>query len=236
MDNSDNNINQQKGNNPNNNVMPINQLNQNTLYEQILQQTYQNLQSNVCLININFNNMTNILSLLNLPIVIPFHPIHPLINCTTPGRDFGNNCWKCNNCSLLYSYSVPTFYCTSCDYDYCQKCVLSLQSSEIVIYNYQLNDELINFKDDYSKKQIEFYKPHIHNHPIIKILREPCFFENKLKCNFCFNDINQTEQFYYCSLCNYCICEKCYVEKDKKDEKFVDNPEYFSNNQMEKNS
>ena len=52
MDNSDNNINQQKGNNPNNNVMPINQLNQNTLYEQILQQTYQNLQSNVCLINI----------------------------------------------------------------------------------------------------------------------------------------------------------------------------------------
>ena len=60
MDNSDNNINLQKGNIPNNNVMPINQLNQNTLYEQILQQTYQNLQSNVSLININFNNMTNI--------------------------------------------------------------------------------------------------------------------------------------------------------------------------------
>ena len=54
--------------------------------------------------------------------------------------------------------------------------------------------------EDFSKSQ--FYKPKIHNHPIVRIIREPCYFENKLKCNFCFKDIQKDEQLYFCSLCN----------------------------------
>ena len=84
--------------------------------------------------------------------------------------------------------------------------------------------------EDFSKSQ--FYKPKIHNHPIVRIIREPCYFENKLKCNFCFKDIQKDEQLYYCTLCNYCICLNCYA---KKDEKFVENPEYLGEDPMNPN-
>ena len=209
-------------------MLPINQINQsinsmnpNSLYRQNFQQTWQNMQQSSNLVQTDFNNMTNILSLLNLPIVVPSHSNHPLINCKT-GRYNGNNHWRCNNCSVHYSFTVPSFYCTVCDYDLCQKCLLSLNACLIVIYNYEKNINKTNLNEDFSKSP--FYKPQIHNHPIVMILREPCYFEHRLKCNFCFKDLQKTEYFYYCSLCNFCVCLNCYKQKD---EKFVDNPEYL---------
>ena len=84
MNNSQN---QQTMNYQNFNAQTMNQMNQNimnmnpnTLYWQNFQQTFQNMQPNMNLVNTNFNNMTNILSLLNLPIVVPYHMNHPLIN------------------------------------------------------------------------------------------------------------------------------------------------------------
>ena len=74
------------------------------------QQTFQNMQPSVKLLDINFNNMTNILSLLNLPIIVPCHSQHPLINCRTVGRIAPGTYWKCNCCGTDYSYNVPTFY------------------------------------------------------------------------------------------------------------------------------
>ena len=65
----------------------------------------------------------------------------------------------------------------------------------------------------------------IHHHPIIKIIREPSYYENKTRCNLCLKEIQKDEEFYYCSLCNYCICLNCYNSKGQ--EKFVENPEYF---------
>ena len=204
----------------------INNMNPNSLYVQNFQQTWQNLQPKINLEETNFNNMTNILCLLNLPIVVPFHINHPLVNCKT-GRYKGNNHWICNNCGVRYSYSVPSFYCTACDYDFCQKCLLSLNSYLIVVYNYEKGDSKYYFDENFTKS--EYYKPNIHNHPIVMIQREPCYLENKLKCNYCFKDLQKTELFYYCSLCNFCVCLNCYTQRDIK---LVENPLYFSSNQM----
>jgi hypothetical protein len=234
MNNSQN---QQTMNYQNFNAQTMNQMNQNimnmnpnTLYWQNFQQTFQNMQPNMNLVNTNFNNMTNILSLLNLPIVVPYHMNHPLINCKTPGRDFGNNCWQCNLCKINYSYTVPTFYCTACDFDLCQKCLLSLNACYITIYNYSFwMNQNIYFGEDFTNSQ--FYNSKIHKHPMVRILREPCYFENKLKCNFCYKDILKGEQFHYCTLCNYCVCVNCYQNKINH-EQFVDNPEYLNNDQM----
>ena len=199
--------------NPINNQMAINQMNQymmnqsgNNLYTQNFQQTWQNMQQNVNLIETNFNNMTNILSLINLPVVVPYHNQHPLINCKTPGRIKADNYWKCNSCGKDYSYNVPTFYCTACDFDLCQKCLLSLSAFMIVIYNY--NQSNIDANPPFINN--EFYKPNIHNHPIVRIIREPTYSPINLKCNKCFKDFQKEEAFYYCSLCNYCICTSCY--------------------------
>ena len=126
-----------------NNQMVFGQMNQylmntagNSLYDQNIFSTWKNMKmpNNSSLNNIDFNDRSNILSLINLPIIVPYHNKHPLINCKTPGRNTGNNCWRCDNCSTNYSLDVPTFYCTACDFDLCQKCLLSLNAFMIAIY------------------------------------------------------------------------------------------------------
>ena len=205
----------------------INHMSANNLYSQNIQQTMNNFQKiKKNYIHTNFNNMTNILSLINLPIIVPYHAEHPLINCKTPGRvDEKFNFWECDACKAQYSYDVPTFFCTACDFDICQKCILGLGAFWIIIYNYNLGnlcETQINEESPYTRKNLE---KKIHHHPIIKIIREPSYYENKTKCNLCFKDIQNDEEFYFCSLCNYCICLNCYGEKAK--EKFVENPEYY---------
>ena len=181
---------------------------------------------NPSLNEINFNDRSNILSLINLPIVVPYHDNHPLINCKTPGRYKGNNYWKCNNCSTNYTYNVPTFYCTACDFDLCQKCLLGLNAFMIAIYNYSKSNIYMSQQFD----NVEYYKQNLHIHPIVRILREPTYTEVPLKCNMCLKDIQRDEEFYFCSLCNYCICINCYGMNVNK--QFVTNPEYLSGNQM----
>ena len=194
-----------------NNQSAMNQMTQymnssgNSLYNQSILSTWKNIQ-NSSLNETNFNDSSNILSLINLPIVVPYHDKHPLINCKTPGRYKGNNCWRCNNCSTLYSYNVPTFYCTACDFDLCQKCLLGLNAFMIAIYNYSRSNIYMSQQFD----NIDYYEPNLHIHPIVRIQREPTYTEVNLKCNKCFKDIQKYEEFYFCSLCNYCICINCY--------------------------
>ena len=215
-----------------NNQSAMNQMTQymnsseNSLYNQNIDSTWKNMQ-NPSLNEINFNDRSNILSLINLPIVVPYHAQHPLINCKTPGRYKGNNCWTCNNCLANYSYNVPTFYCTACDFDLCQKCLLGLNAFMIAIYNYSKSNIYMNQQF----KNVEYYKQNLHIHPIVRILREPTYTEVPLKCNMCLIDIQRDEEFYFCSLCNYCICMNCYG-MNNVNKQFVTNPEYLSGNQM----
>ena len=224
-----------------NNQSAMNQMNQymmnisqNNLYNQNIQSTWQNMQinTNMNLLapnEINLNNMTNILCLINLPIVVPCHNQHPLINCKTPGRAEISKFWICNNCRGSYSYNVPSFYCTACDYDLCQRCFLCLSAFMIAVYNYQLGNM-------YASRQftnMSHYHQNIHNHPIVKIIKEPSFSEIQLQCNFCYKVLLKNEAFHYCTLCNFCVCSNCFnMNQMPKMPKFVDNPEYLSNNPM----
>jgi hypothetical protein len=79
------------------------------------------------------------------------------------------------------------------------------------------------------------YHGNIHNHPIVKIIRDETYAEIPLKCNFCFKDLQKYEQFYYCSLCNYCVCLNCFGMKNTNNN-FVSNPEYLSADQMNLNN
>ena len=219
-----------------NNQSAMNQMNQymmnisqNNLYNQNIQSTWQNMQQNANLINQNLNDMQNILCLINLPVVVPCHNQHPLINCKTPGRAEISQSWKCNNCMNDYSYNVPSFYCTACDYDLCQRCFLCLSAFMIAVYNYQLG----NMYASQQFTNMSHYHQNIHNHPIVKIIKEPSFSEIQLKCNFCYKALLKNEAFHYCTLCNFCVCVNCFnMNQMPKMPKFVDNPEYLSNNPM----
>ena len=63
------------------------QLSQNSLYMQKFQQTNYNMKNNPNISQLNLNNKSNILSLINLPAVLPSHSEYPLVNCKTSGRD-----------------------------------------------------------------------------------------------------------------------------------------------------
>ena len=205
----------------------INYMNSNSLFSENIQQTMNNFEQNKKkYIQTNFNNMTNILSLINLPIIVPYHAEHPLINCKTPGRISEKyNFWQCDSCKSQYSYDVPTFFCTACDFDICQKCILSLGAFWIIIYNYNLGNLSEAKIDEESSYTMKHLNKKIHHHPTIKIIREPSYYENKIRCNLCLKEIQKDENFYFCSLCNYSVCINCYNSKGQ--EKFVENPEYF---------
>ena len=205
----------------------INYMNSNSLFSENIQQTMNNFeQSKKKYIQTNFNNMTNILSLINLPIIVPYHAEHPLINCKTPGRISEKyNFWQCDSCKSQYSYDVPTFFCTACDFDICQKCILSLGAFWIIIYNYNLGNLSEAKIDEESSYTMKHLNKKIHHHPTIKIIREPSYYENKIRCNLCLKEIQKDENFYFCSLCNYSVCINCYNSKGQ--EKFVENPEYY---------
>ena len=204
----------------------INYMNSNSLFSENIQQTMNNFQQKKNYIHTNFNNMTNILSLINLPIIVPYHAEHPLINCKTPGRISQKyNFWQCDSCKSQYSYDVPTFFCTACDFDICQKCILSLGAFWIIIYNYNLGNLSEAKIDEESSYTMKHLNKKIHHHPTIKIIREPSYYENKIRCNLCLKEIQKDENFYFCSLCNYSVCINCYNSKGQ--EKFVENPEYY---------
>ena len=80
----------------------------------------------------------------------------------------------------------------------------------IAIYNYQKGN-------NYASQQftnMALYRPNIHNHTIVKIIREPSFTEIKLKCNFC-------------------VCVNCFNARQMpKMPAFVQNPDYLSDNQL----
>ena len=197
------------------------QNNPNNLYTNNFNQTWQNMQQKTDLIDTNMNNMLNILCLINFPVVVPYHSQHPLVNCFTPERAKKFKYWICDKCQAKYTLNVPSFYCTACDFDLCQKCFLSLGAYQIVLYNY-LSGSLVNLNQEFRNSKNVF--KNIHNHPMVIIKREKTYFAIDLKCNKCLKDFKKDDQFYYCSLCNFCVCEICF---DKYNQNFFENEEYF---------
>ena len=76
-----------------------------------------------------------LISRINSSIMIKFHQ-HPLYSCFSPLRANSSQFWTCNYCGSKYNYTVPSFYCTACDYDLCQKCLIQCQLYEIIMYDY----------------------------------------------------------------------------------------------------
>ena len=173
-------------------------------------------------ININMkNNRNSLISKINNSIMVPKHP-HPLYSCITPERSKQLQFWTCNNCFCKYTFQIPSFYCTACDYDMCQKCLYEHPLYKIEIYNYNQNEKFLLNNVNVNNAN---YKPNIHEHPMALILFENSFSEEFcIKCQKCKNFIKNTEAFYYCSLCNFNVCQNCFKNQLN---------EYLSGDQME---
>ena len=143
----------------------------------------------------------DMISLINFPILIKTHE-HPLIFCTT--KRTGE--WICDKCHSSFKCDIPSFYCTYCDYDLCQKCLGMNRLNQIKKYHNNLSS-FNNIKNDKKTSfdwQIKFSK---HNHLLSSIKRENNF---TWICKDCKKEYNEKVYSYYCSLCDFDICQECF--------------------------
>lgn len=143
-------------------------------------------------------------------IIIDAHA-HPLYCCFTPERKNYSEFWTCNNCGNNYPFDIPSFYCTSCDYDFCQNCLMKLPLSRIKIFHKSNKKEYKVYKNPNNPN----YKPNIHEHTLALIQLESYHFKegDVIHCRNenCKNkNISINDSFYYCSLCSLYLCKNCF--------------------------
>ena len=124
---------------------------------------FNQLHGGICDFNMKCDNGF-LISRIHSSIMIKFHG-HPLYSCLTPLRANSSLCWTCKLCGSNYNYTVPSFYCTACDYDLCQKCLIQCQLYEIIMYDYSKNEFLnINMTQNEGNNNLS-----VHNHRLALI-------------------------------------------------------------------
>ena len=185
--------------------------------QQIPQQMQQIPQQNTENNNNKRPNKYLLINKIRDPIIIDFHA-HPLHCCFTIERGAFSEFWTCKNCGNNYSFDIPSFYCTYCDYDLCQNCLMGLPLGKI-----KFADEKCNFKV-YVNKNHPNYRPNFHQHPLALVKLEEYFYNDKniIRCKRVPGFDNNgkkigneeiklnKDSFYLCSLCNYYICKDCF--------------------------
>ena len=219
QNNMNNQINPDYNNNINNNMFIFNNQNNNQMPMQFQddnqkQKTIRNFPPNNQY-SINMNNMkSDSFSLLNKitsSIIIEAHP-HPLYSCYVI-RNQNFNCWTCNNCGNNYELNIPSFYCTYCDYNFCQNCLMQYPLYKIRFYDYSKNGD---FNADMNQNNSNYYNFNIHKHSLAVIQMEN--YENNkyiIHCKACKGNIKSSDSFYYCTLCNFYVCANCINNSQK---------------------
>ena len=170
----------------------------------------------------SMNNMkSDSFSLLNKivnSILIEAHN-HPLYSCYV----YRNNFWTCNNCGYDYEPKIPAFYCTNCQFNLCQNCLNQYPLHKIRLYDYS--------KNEYFNIQLNQNNSNLHLHFLAKIGYENYNNNNYvIHCKNCRNDIKLSQSFFYCSLCNYYVCENCFNNSQQINQQSNNN--FVPNNQF----
>ena len=158
----------------------------------------------------NNSNNNDITSFLDFPIIINAHE-HPLLLCYCQRQ----NGWSCDKCSRDYNNNTPSFYCSYCDYDLCQNCLGEYKLNQIKKYNSRNNSN--NFKtirNDSNKVFSWQIKTSNHTH-LLSLIKN--INNSSWDCNKCRKSYKNNINSYYCSLCNYYLCDKCYNNNSIKD-------------------
>ena len=189
--------------------------------------------------NLNLNKSNkNLTSHINFSIQINSHE-HPLQLCYPIARKSYGTGWICNKCSTNFSYDQPSFYCTFCDFDVCEKCLGEHKINEINIYDTALNN--YRYEQRISNGNFQWQKSSpFHKHLLTYIERGN---ECSWMCNKCSNNFKSKDPSFYCSLCDFNLCQKCSSNNnsdnqnffnDKKTNSFNDNKQNFFNDNKQK--
>lgn len=163
--------------------------------------------------NQNESGMMSISSLINSPILVVDHS-HPLIYCFSITRANCGNSWRCNKCMSSYTYDIPSFYCGFCDYDLCKECLEKYTIGSVLVFNFNSNI-FNNLSNPINKLNWQIVLP-MHSHYMTLVKKVNSNFN--WNCKFCSNSYSNNESFYYCSLCDYKLCQYCSNKFPKQDQ------------------
>ena len=136
----------------------------------------------------------------NAGILIEKHD-HPLVYMMS------NMNWTCDLCSNEYYSFIPTYCCTSCDYNICRICKESIN-----------DDEKYPFLDEGHRKSFEITKTNekCHEHPLLYCLTSRTNIATNWNCNSCYKNFGMDDWSFYCSCCDYDLCYDCYEKSHKE--------------------
>ena len=112
-----------------------------------------------------------------------------------------NKNWKCQTCFKNFDKSVPTYYCSDCDFNVCNECKNKLNSEQKYNLFYTENNRNFEFKLVSLKS---------HNHKLIYCLTQRNNEPTSWICNNCSRNFGNRDWSFYCTRCDYDICFDCY--------------------------
>ena len=134
---------------------------------------------------------------------------HPLLYCRSSRHNDNLNIWSCNICRLNFTNRIWSFYCTYCDFDLCLFCAKKLVPQ----------DDLLNGCG---------IKLNEHEHTLIYLINNKNWI-----CNLCSTTFNSSIAKFYCSICDFNVCNNCKIKRnnEKKDLNLNSNSKnYFDDN------
>ena len=147
---------------------------------------------------------SDLISLINSPIFVDCHP-HSLAYCFTKDRSNYGDSWRCDKCTLVFPYDNPSFYCTYCDFDLCKCCLEKYNVGKVYVFNNLFNNQnIMNLKQE-QQKWIKNFSCHQHGLTLIQKANK----DFPWTCKLCFNSYNNDNKFFYCSICDYNLCQNC---------------------------
>ena len=132
----------------------------------------------------------------------PLHA-HNLYFCITERSHFGGG-YYCNICKKGSKCSVPSYYCTLCDFDMCEECT---KLTEFLPQSVK--------GEFYNEGNYWQFKSTGHMHPLTYLSLKKN--SKVIKCEDCHCTINPNDYFYFCSGCEYSLCEDCKLRKKRGD-------------------
>ena len=157
----------------------------------------------------NYNIQKSLISLINSSILVNNKHQHPLLYCYI-NRNI-ENFWNCHNCHCNNPRDIPSFYCTICNFDLCQNCLMQCNMFEITLFDYNTPESKMLIKSMNGKYQNNPWhlKLPCHIHPLTLIKKVNQNKNNEWMCKCCKFLFKNDQPFLYCSLCDYYLCQKC---------------------------
>ena len=120
---------------------------------------------------------------------------HALTKCITPNR----RGWICDHCNKHFDNRRYSFYCSECDFDFC--------SENCSNPNQKCREREPHYDEAFQFKSLQ------HKDPLVKmkILGRNQHF----KCFSCLKNIPLENTIYYCTRCDFRLCQDCQINETK---------------------